>query len=875
MNIKKGLTLAITLVFLLLPCAAHAVVTGKLDNGLSYALDSNEKGSESLSLRLVVRSGSALETEEQQGLAHFVEHMLFKGSDSFPKMTALKSLEEYGAFFGKHINAATSYDSTSFYVNLPTTDKKALDIAIKILGDMAFHASFDPQALELERGVILDEYRRTISSSSYMSRKTRWDSLMEGSSYASRQPIGIPAIIEKTSAENLKAFYSQWYTPERMTVVVTGNFDTKKAQKHIQEYFSHAPKNMPAEKDYHKPPFAKTPRASIHKDGNATHSTVHLLFPTRASHLSSQDEYLKETVYSVLLHSLLNIRLAEAQEDENTTLIAGSSFFSQPITGVIIHKIFARSFLGDTTSAVKELGSLVKAIRTSGFTANELLYAKKALMVTPKSSSQQILTEYALKKTPFASDKLFYSKALPFLKEASLKDFNSWAMAFFTTTPPFLGLSTHESLGLTPQKVITEYSKAQPKPYLSKEAHATTLTKKLPFPGAISSREVVSKKLSVIHYTLENGMNVIIKPTKTYNDAVIIKGIAAGPAKKYDVAYKIANQMGKSGGCGAYSNAELMKILAGKSVTFNTSIVKKQRAFTSYVTPDDIETSFQLIHHLFTTSTSSNATYKQALKEKLLYAPSLFKKYATTNSLKKVAYKAAQRYLTSFEKPSDFTIYIVGAFDSKKMQTLIQHYLASIPSTSKKQLLITNTSLGNISLDQCIQQNNTKDTPHDKGIKTSISIPLAKEHNDLVLNMAIPLLQQRLTTALRFKLGETYHVTVKKASSGKELSVSFYSKSTETAKRLSYEALTTLYEASNSINAKEVEAVKRYKVASLQQNLNDNEYWANSIIYCFKQDIPIKRITQTVDSMDNVTAEDIHKELKSSLLLSKASVKNK
>src|SRR5262249_28461133 len=200
--------------------------------------------------RLVVKAGSILEDEDQQGLAHLVEHMAFNGTTHFPKNELVSFLESVGMRFGADVNAYTSFDETVYMITVPTDKSETIDKALLILEDWAHNLSFDPTEIEKERGVVMEEWRLGRGAGRRMLDKL-FPVILKGSRYADRLPIGKPEIIQGGKPERLKQFYRDWYRPDLMAVVAVGGFCKSAILKFVKNHFLciPAPKNLKPRKE--------------------------------------------------------------------------------------------------------------------------------------------------------------------------------------------------------------------------------------------------------------------------------------------------------------------------------------------------------------------------------------------------------------------------------------------------------------------------------------------------------------------------------------------------------------------------------------------------------------------------------------------------
>src|SRR5436190_4422016 len=217
-----------------------AITMGKFQNGMTYYIRANKKPEKRAELRLVVKAGSVLEDDDQQGLAHLVEHMAFNGTRHFPKNDIISFMESIGMRFGADINAYTSFDETVYMLTVPTDKPEAMEKAFLILEDWAHGLSFDPTETEKERGVVMEEWRLGRGAGMRMTQKI-FPVILKDSRYADRLPIGKPEIIQNGKAERLKQFYTDWYRPDLMAVVAVGDFDKAAIQKMVESHFGSIP----------------------------------------------------------------------------------------------------------------------------------------------------------------------------------------------------------------------------------------------------------------------------------------------------------------------------------------------------------------------------------------------------------------------------------------------------------------------------------------------------------------------------------------------------------------------------------------------------------------------------------------------------------
>jgi zinc protease len=230
------------------------ITYGQFENGLRYYIKVNRKPEDRAELRLAVNAGSVLEDDDQQGLAHFCEHMAFNGTEHFAKQELVNYLESIGMKFGPEINAYTSFDETVYMLEIPVDSAEIVEKAFQILEDWAHLVSYESEEIDKERGVIREEWRLGRGAEARMQDK-QFPILLKGSKYAERLPIGKIEIVDTCHYNTLTRFYKDWYRPDLMAVVAVGDFDADWIKELIETHFA----RIPARKD----PFRITRKPSL------------------------------------------------------------------------------------------------------------------------------------------------------------------------------------------------------------------------------------------------------------------------------------------------------------------------------------------------------------------------------------------------------------------------------------------------------------------------------------------------------------------------------------------------------------------------------------------------------------------------------------
>src|SRR5439155_11949821 len=357
------------------------VLVGRLPNGLRYYVRANAKPAHRAELRLVVKAGSVLEDDDQQGLAHFVEHMAFEGSRHFPGRSLIDFLSGLGLSIGPDANAATSYDNTQYTLRVPTDVPGVLDRALLVLEDWVQGASFDQAGIDRERGIVLSEWRLHLGAGERTQDKIRRVQL-EGSRYADRTPIGNPDIIEHAQREQLTRFYRDWYRPDLMAVIVVGDVDRDAVVAMIKEHFSplSSPSPKRARPAFDVPDHAGT-RYAVITDKEATATAVQLTDLRPARNQGSVGGY-REIMRDQLFADMLGDRLDELGQSATPPFLKAAvarRLFPTPTTKdeAILQALVSNDGVARGLDAIV---TELQRVARFGFTATELARATQARM---------------------------------------------------------------------------------------------------------------------------------------------------------------------------------------------------------------------------------------------------------------------------------------------------------------------------------------------------------------------------------------------------------------------------------------------------------------------------------------------------------------
>jgi len=701
------------------------VVHGTLPNGMQYYIRKNAKPENRMEIRLAVNAGSIQEDPDQLGLAHFLEHMAFNGSKHFKKNDLVNYVESIGTKFGPHLNAYTSFDETVYMLQVPTDNPETIDKGLLIVEDWAHGLTLDHEEIEKERGVVVSEWRSSLGPQQRMQNKFL-PVLFKDSRYPERLPIGDTAILKTAPYEAFERFYRDWYRPDLMAIIIVGDIDPVQIEKEIKERFSDikGPENPRKKETYNVPPHKET-LVSIVTDKEAPYTQVFVF----NKHPSSDPDNLvayRESLIQQLINNMMNSRFNEILQKPQPPFFAAFSSYGSQLRTL---EAFLNVGVGQPDKADEILSTLLEETQRAaryGFTASELSRAiadltngyEQALREKDKTESAHYANEYVanyLKKEPSPGIEIENQLVTMLTGTINLNEINvtikKWATdqnTVIVITGPEKDkdkLPTEEQV-MAIRKAVSEKELA---PYEDKVV-AEALISQPPTAGKIVSTSEDTKH-GITTWTLSNGAKVIIKPTTFKNDEILVNAFSAGGSSLYTDAdyYTISNAdvlVGESG-IGNFDKLSLTKALAGKTVGVRPYISELEEGLSGSSSPKDLETLLQLIYlnmtaprkdadvfqsyiakqkALFSNLLANPNFYFQKSIYETLYNGHIRRSFPKSEDFDKVNLdKAFQFYNERFSNAGDFTFLFIGNVDMNTLKPLVETYIASLPSTGKKE----------------------------------------------------------------------------------------------------------------------------------------------------------------------------------------------
>ncbi len=700
------------------------VLTGTLDNGMKYYIRSNATPEKRAEFTLVVNAGSVLEDEDQQGLAHFNEHMAFNGSTNFPKHELVEYLESLGMKFGPEVNAYTSFDETVYGIKVPTDNEEYVDKGLLVLYDWASQLSLETEEIDAERGVIHEEWRMGQGAMDRMQREYL-SVLFHESKYAERLPIGTMDVVDNCDPECLRRFYKDWYRPDLMAVVVVGDFDAKEMEQKVINQFAQIPVvENPRERTYADIPNHDETLVCVATDPESPISMVQMFYKHPLGKTETVADY-REDIVSMLMSSMISNRLAELTLQENPPFAQGYAAHTDFIGPKSMYMSIGIVQNDDIETTIEALVAENQRMKQHGFTQSELEREKANLLKNiekmynekDKQESAAYVEEYKANylapHNPFPGIEYEYELFKKYVPTITLEEVNAFGEKMIIDNNAVIVVLAPEKDGVkipSQEEVLDIYTKANAKSvdaYVDKVSDEPLISE-LPGKGKID-KKIKNKELGYETWVLENGVKVVLKTTEFKDDEILFEAKSKGGYSLYELDDMINGQYAASiageSGLGNFDKMELNKFMSGKNVRLNSYIRETSEGLTGVSSVEDFETLLQMIYVSFTspkvTESAMNSYInkeKGMLENSMLDPQSIWRdtlmwtmannhpcrKPVSPEMLEEIDYKRVKYiYKQRFGNPSDFTFYFVGNVDKKAAKKLIGQYLGNLPKVNR------------------------------------------------------------------------------------------------------------------------------------------------------------------------------------------------
>ena len=884
---------------------------GKLENGLTYYIRHNEQPKQRAEFHIAQAVGAILEEDHQNGLAHFLEHMAFNGTQHFPGKGIINYFESVGVNFGGNINAYTSIDETVYRLSdVPTYREGIVDSALLVMHDWSCGLLLLDEEIDAERGVILEEWRTGRTASRRMWKQMR--ALMyPGTQYAKRDVIGDTAVINNFAYQALRDYYRKWYGPDNQAIIVVGDIDVDTIEAKIKALWAEVPRRENfGERPIYTVNHNDKPLVAIVTDPEAqgTRITMEYKFDPLPEVLQSTAQDYMLTMIRDLACSMLNNRFTDLSLDPDASFAGAGCQYGQAAKKMDAFYAVMVPKEGRETDAFNDLVYQLEKMHRYGFTNAELERVKNDKL----NDIEKIYNERNTRKNitlarecirNFESgesmpgiewERDFIQAMLPML---SLEAVNRVAQSLIHPNPTIaITAPEKEQVHIPSQEAILAAVAGQSDLAIEapqEEVIDRQLVKKAPRKGSVKSK-AYNEGFGFTEWTLSNGIKVVIRPTEFKADEILMQAFSKGgmtQVKTEDLpSAELATTIIGMSGLGTFTAPQLEKALSGKTVSVSPEISENMERINGSSSVKDLETMLQLTYLYFTSPRRDEQAYEtlMGLLKNQLVNRDKNPKTAFSDSiqvmssnhsdraplynmelLEKVTLdKALEVYQARFANPADFTFVFVGNIDPKdqKVKDLICQWLGGLKTKKCQHEEVIDhhvtVALGQQKNYFTRQMETT--TASNRIQYTSYDMPYTMA-NDLNMEMIGRILSTRYLESIREREGGSYGVgtygyMVALPSPRAGLIMQFDTDPKKQARLMEiiHEEVDTII--ANGPLATDLQKEKESMLKDYQEDLEKNTYWRQSLyMYYMYGENNIRDYKAAVEA---ITAETVQATLK-------------
>ncbi len=880
------------------------VKIGKLENGLTYYIRNNGKPEDKVELRLVVNAGSIMESDRQLGLAHFMEHMNFNGTKNFEKNDLVDYLQSIGVKFGADLNAYTSFDETVYILPIPSDDPEKLEKGFQIIEDWAHNTTLSEEAIDGERGVVLEELRLRLGADERMQRITL-PKMMYGSKYADRLPIGTKENLENFTYDDVRDYYKKWYRPDLMAVVAVGDLDVSVMEEKIKNHFSGiAMSENPAKRESYELPNHDETLVAIASDKEAAFSQVQVIYKDtyESPKIKTLADY-RESLVKNLFSTLINNRLDELRNSSNPPFVFGFSYYGGTFARTKnAYQSFAQTSPDGQLKGLKAILEENERVKRYGFQEGEFERAKKSLLARlekqyndrDKRESGRLVGSYVrhyLNEQPIPGIEWVFDTTKKLLPTVKLEEIGVLINDFLHDNNRVIVLTGPEKEGLTQVtedqvKTLLDQVKTDDIKAYTDEAVRDALITKMPVPGTIS-KSTSNNQLGTTTLELSNGATVTYKKTDFKNDEVLFRAYSHGGTSLYSDADHIATSFANRGlaeaGIGGLSLTDINKFMSGKIANVSPSIGGFSENFRGSAAPKDLETLFQMVHLYFTSLNKDDEAYSSYLSKQKSFLGNLmanpqfyfqdqlgrirnegnsrYTGFPTAEKLDAADYNLAyQKYQERFADAGDFHYFLVGNIDETKVADYAKTYLASLPGKNSNESYVPTKFRRKDAFQKHII-NRGKDPKSNVSISWEEEIPY-DEKTAMNIGALGEILTIKLVERLREQEGGVYGVGARGSLSKISYSLLTFNISfpcgPENVDKLIDAALAEVNKIKEEgVTPEDLNKVKETYLVQRKEAIKTNDFWATNLLRMHQEGRAAGEVLSYEDKVNNLNAKDI------------------
>ena len=883
------------------------VLVGKLPNGMTYYLRHNEEPKERASFYIIRNAGALLENDDQDGLAHFLEHMAFNGSKNFPGNSMIATLERHGISFGGNLNAYTTQDETVYNISsVPVKDEALIDTCLLVLHDWSYYLTLSDEEIDEERGVITEEWRTRNNSSSRM-RNQIMPVILKGSKHAERDVIGDLNVIQNFKPEFIREFYHKWYRTDLQAIAIVGDFDVAKMEQKIKDVFS----SIPAIKNPEKRPFFEIPSHEetyyvLATDKEATSSGIQYMRVFRDEEndgdgtVTYQD--IKNGLMANFFNSMVGSRISEMIQKGDAPFLSASIGYGGMARGYSSYTLSATAKPNQEKEALEAVIRENERIIQHGFTQSELDRVKTNTLVGLRSAlkgADKINNEQYIK-----------DMQANFLEKAGMVTIQDYVAAAEKIIP----LITAEEVAaqvkkwwtpdnrsiviMGPSEGVTHLTEKEARDIIAAtEGKAVEAYKDNVVSGSLIAEDLTGSKIVAVkelpqfnaeEWTLANGAKVIYRKADFEKDNIALSAYSAGGSSLYEDLDLLAAASEVGGFVGAYGLGDydaiaLRKVLTGKKAGCSVAIGSLYETVSGSATPQDFETMMQLLYLRFQKPRFDSQAHDVIIERNRIRVKQMEGQpqkmmqdsismiaadYNPRVMLYNDAYldkltldKMEKVYRDRISDASDFTFFIVGNVDKEVVKPMVEKYIGSIPSLNRNEKWIDRKVRG----------------PKGK-VEKVLYFPLENPKSTVLLafnkemkydlkdayctNILSNILTNRYTKSIREEQGGTYGVGVSGSVSREpvtsysiEMSFDCDPDKAATLKPLLYVEVEKVMK--EGVTTEELDKVVKNALKESEQSKNHNSYWMSVLNNYYRTGINIADPKNYEDILKALTPKDV------------------
>ncbi|MCU4155848.1 insulinase family protein [Carboxylicivirga sp. A043] len=877
---------------------------GVLPNGLTYYLKRNLSPKGLASFYIYQNVGASLETEQQDGLAHFLEHMAFNGTNTFPGKSMLNMLEHNGVKFGKDVNAYTTKNETVYNISrVPSQRAGLVDSCLLILRDWCDELSLEEKEIDAERGVISEEWR-TRRTAAFRVQNKMAPTIYNGSIYAYRDVIGELDVIQNFDPEELRNFYHEWYRTDLQAIAIVGDIDVDAIEQRVIELFSAIPAiENPKE------------RGAVVIPDNQEAMCVHISekeyknvnINLKIRHKSTQDntlEGLRESYINRFFNALMKARYKELLLSAKAPFLNAGASYGALERGYKAFNFYVSANVGEETEAFKGAYTELQRVVQHGFTESELERLKANTLVALKNSYHKrnsinsdayckAIKRAYLEDAIIADAKFKYQFGKEMIPGITVEEVSAVASRYLTDINRSYVVIGPEKEGKAfisqeeIEAIMDEVENSTIQPYVDMTPTDAPLMSVTPVPGEIVEEKDI-EEFGAQEWTLSNGAKVVFKQVKNNSKKVILKAISKGGSSLYDTndlpSFKAASAFVSGFGIGAYNPSQFKKITAGKTAACSYQIGVYNESIAANSMVQDLETMFQLVFMRFEEPRFDRLAFDK-LMERNYYnveneaktAKSIMRDTLGTLSangnprilkfdkafLDQINFERMKEiYFERLSNAADFTFFIIGDVEAESLKPLVEEYIGAINTTGKVEKWVDHGDYfpkGKNEHRIYLPMTEPKATVV---IKMSSDANYSRE-TTIYHNILGSILNLRFTENIREKEGGTYGVKVRPTGSripemklGLNIQFDCDPAKADYLKELVYKELT---EVRKTVLQSDLDKVVLNMKKNNRKALMNNNYWL-SVLTKFYETGENRMSADYFDNViNNVTTKDIQK----------------